>query len=119
MSEVWVRALLVVGALAVVVLVTALLRRPARRGWALDGADLKPGIYLFTSRTCADCLPARDRLAKGVGPGGFTEIVWEKDPDLFVRFRIDLVPCTVLVARDGSATSYPGMPDEALEMLSP
>jgi hypothetical protein len=112
MSELWVRVLVVVGALAGVVLVAALLRRSARRGEALAGAGLSPGAYLFTSATCADCLTARDRLVERLGPSGFTEIEWEKDPGIFARVGIEMVPCTVLVARDGSATSYPGVPDE-------
>jgi hypothetical protein len=114
MSELWVRVLVVVGALAAVVLVAALLRRPARRGEARGGAGLPPGAYLFTSATCADCTTARDRLVERLGPRGFTEIEWEKEPGVFASVGIDIVPCTVLVARDGSATSYPGVPDDAL-----
>jgi hypothetical protein len=119
MSELWVRVLLVVGAVAVVLLAAALLRRPARRGEALTEAELAPGAYLFTSETCGDCQTARDRLVERLGTNGFTEIEWEKDPDIFTRVGIEVVPCTVVVARDGTATRYPGMPEEALARLDP
>jgi hypothetical protein len=119
MNEVWIRALVVVGALAFVVLIVALLRHPRRRGERLIGAGLDPGVYLFTSETCADCLTARDRLVERLGANGFTEIEWAEDPDLFTNLGIEVVPCTVVVAGDGSAVRYPGMPGEDLEMLNP
>jgi hypothetical protein len=119
MSEAWIRLLVVVGGIAVAVLVAVVIRRPSRRGRPLTGAGLRPGVYLFTSKTCADCLTARDRLVDSLGANGFTEIEWEASPALFARVGIDVVPCTVLVADDGSALRYPGMPDPAIESLNP
>jgi hypothetical protein len=49
-----------------------------------------------------------------LGKGGFAEIEWEETPDLFSRVGIDVVPCTVVVAADGTSTRYPGMVDGSL-----
>jgi hypothetical protein len=54
-----------------------------------------------------------------LGPSGFREIEWEHDPDSFARAGIDVVPSTLVVGVDGSATSFPGVPDEAVERLNP
>jgi hypothetical protein len=110
---------IVAGALLVIALIVALMRRnPARRVVGSSG-DLTPGIYLFTSGTCADCVSARERLVEMLGPSGFREIEWEHDPDSFARAGIDVVPSTLVVGVDGSATSFPGVPDEAVERLNP
>lgn len=119
MGEIWVRLLLVAGALVVVALVISLTRRRRRSGRVFDAAGLRPGVYLFTSATCADCVAARARLAEGLGVSGFAEIEWEKDPDLFTQVGIELVPSTVVVTPDGTATRYPGIPDRLLERLNP
>ena len=112
MSELWLRVGIVAGGCLAVALVVVLMRRyPAGRPLRSMGG-LAPGIYLFTSSTCADCLPARERLREKLGPGGFKEIVWEQDPDSFDRAGIVVVPCTVVVGMDGLAKSYPGVPDE-------
>jgi hypothetical protein len=119
MSELWIRVLVVIGALVIVALVVLVLRRPGRRGQPIEGPGLAPGIYLFTSGTCADCGPARERLKEKLGPGGFREIGWEAEPDVFARVGIDVVPCTLVVGEDGSANSFPGLPDRVIEGLSP
>jgi hypothetical protein len=119
MSEIWVRLIMVIGTLGAVALVASLLRRPDPVGHAVSGADLGPGVYLFTSGTCADCLIARDQLGDRLGATGFIEVEWEKDPASFARLGIEVVPCTVLVAGDGSVTRYPGLPDGALERFNP
>jgi hypothetical protein len=54
-----------------------------------------------------------------LGATGFIEVEWEKDPASFARLGIEVVPCTVLVAGDGSVTRYPGLPDGALERFNP
>ncbi len=113
------RLLVVAGALVLVGLLVFLIRPRRRRGHPFDGAGLQPGVYLFTSTTCADCMTAKARLAEGLGPSGFVEIEWERDPDLFTRVGIGLVPCTVVVASDGASTRYPGLPDGLLDPLSP
>ncbi len=113
------RLLVVGGALVLVALFVFLIRPRRRQGRLFDGAGLRPGVYLFTSTTCADCMTAKARLVEGLGPSGFVEIEWEKDPDLFTQVGIGLVPCTVVVTSDGASTRYPGMPDGLLETLSP
>jgi hypothetical protein len=119
MSEVWLRIAIVAGAILVIALVVALMRRNPVRKTVGSTGDLTPGIYLFTSGTCADCGPARERLVEMLGPGGFREIEWEQDPDSFARAGIEMVPSTLVVGVDGSATSFPGIPDDAVERFNP
>jgi hypothetical protein len=84
-----------------------------------DNGLLGPGVYLFTSSTCADCVAARQDLVDNLGGGAFTEIEWERDPEAFTRAGIDVVPTTVVVAEDGTATRFPGKPDSALSRFNP
>jgi hypothetical protein len=118
MSEVWLRLGIVVAGALLVVLIVVILRRPGPRG-AGEAGGLDPGVYLFSSSTCADCDPARARLVEDLGPSGFVEIRWESEPDLFAELGIDAVPCTLVVSETGGATRFPGMPDRALERLDP
>jgi hypothetical protein len=119
MSEVWLRLVIVGGAVTLSLLIMlAIRRRPGRPG-AGEGGGLDPGIYLFTSATCADCEEARARLADMLGSAGYIEIRWEDEPGLFTRLDIGAVPCTVVVGDDGSASVHPGMPDRALRGLNP
>lgn len=110
---------IVVGAVLVIALAVALIRRNPVRRTVESSGDLTPGVYLFTSGTCADCLPARERLAEMLGTDGFREIEWEQDPDSFAHAGIEVVPSMLVVGADGSATSFPGVPDEAVERLNP
>jgi hypothetical protein len=115
MNEVWPRLGIVVAALIVALFVVMALRRrsgPSSASVAADG--LLPGVYLFTSSACTDCTAARDRLESMLGPSGYVEIEWESEPDLFHDLGIEVVPYTVVVAGDGSATRHPGMPGPAL-----
>lgn len=54
-----------------------------------------------------------------LGASGFIEIAWDDEPTLFTALGIDLVPCTLVVGDDGSASRYPGMPEQALRSLGP
>jgi hypothetical protein len=109
MDEVWVRAALVVGATLLVVFVSWLVRRrPAGR--SLNHTGLRPGVYLFTSRTCGDCDGARLRLGGRLGAGGFTEVEWEMEPELFNELAIDRVPSTLVVSPDGRGVWAEGTP---------
>ena len=118
MSEVWLRLAIVVGAVAVSLLIVGMLRRrPAVS--SSDSGALAPGVYLFTSSTCTDCVGARARLGDRLGSDGYIEIRWEDDPGLFTHLGIDAVPCTVVVGDDGSASLHPGKPDGALRGLNP
>jgi hypothetical protein len=119
MSEVWLRLVIVVGAVAISLLIVFAIRRLPRRPAPGDGRGLDPGIYLFTSATCADCEGAKARLADLLGSAGYVEIRWEDEPGLFTRLDIGAVPCTIVVSDDGSASVHPGMPDRALRGLNP
>lgn len=119
MSEVWLRLVIVFGAVALSLLIILMTRRWPRRSEAGDGRGLDPGIYLFTSATCSDCADARASLADILGDAGYVEIRWEEEPVLFTRLGIDGVPCTVVVGDDGLASLHPGMPDRALRGLNP
>jgi hypothetical protein len=118
MSEVWLRVGIVAGGTLLVVLVAVILRRPGPRETG-EAGGLGPGVYLFSSSTCADCVPARASLIEQLGSSGFVEIRWESEPGLFAELGIDAVPCTLIVSETGEATRYPGLPDRALERLDP
>jgi hypothetical protein len=115
MSDVWIRVVVLIVGLVIVALVTLVLRNSGKRGQPIDGPGLAPGVDLFTSATCADCAATREHLLEKLGPSGFLEIEWERDPEVFSRVGIDVVPCTVVVSEDGYATRFPGLPDGALE----
>ncbi len=119
MNEVWLRLAIVIAAVAVSLLIVAMLRRRPAASGSRDGGALAPGVYLFTSSTCIDCIGARERLEDMLGSAGYIEIGWEDDPGLFTHLGIDAVPCTVVVGDDGSASLYLGMPDGALGGLNP
>lgn len=120
MDDVWLRLGLIAGALAVAALATVVLRsRLKGRPRVLEATGLEAGIYLFTSATCPDCSSVRRTLIDEMGESGFVELSWEQEPGEFHRLGIDAVPATVVVARDGSATLWPGRADEALRALGP
>jgi hypothetical protein len=119
MSEVWLRLAIVAAGTVVALVVALVLRRPAAYPVTTKAAGLAPGVYLFSSSTCVDCVAVRARLVDALGPTGFVEIDWEDDPGPFADLLIDAVPCTVIVSEDGMSTRFPGMPDRALEELGP
>ena len=118
MNEVWLRVVIVGLTLLAVAAIVFWTRRPSARSIErING--LAPGIYLFTSSTCADCIGAKEKLIDVFGEGGFAEIQWEKSPDVFTRVGIDVVPCTVVVAPDGTSTLHPGLPGDDLAVSGP
>ncbi len=119
MSEVWLRLLIVAAAVVISAVVVMALRHRRPDPVETGSYGLDPGVYLFTSATCADCEPARARLEEALGVAGFVEIQWEQLPGLFADIGIDVVPCTLVVTGDGSASQFPGLPDRALEKLNP
>lgn len=120
MSEIWVRLAVVVGALALAFVIAMVVRgKTRRRPVVIDAAGLRPGVYLFSSATCLDCQPARAAMEAVMGPGGYTEIVWDEQQGPFHDLGIEAVPTTVIVAENGSATMFPGVPDSALNRLGP
>lgn len=119
MSEPWIRALMVAIGVLAALAVVYLLRRRTGGALATGSGGLGPGLYLFTSETCVDCMTARARLLEDLGRDGFVEIRWEDRPELFAAMGIDVVPCTVVVSAEGDAVRYPGPPDRALDRLGP
>lgn len=118
MDEIWARAGLVIGALAVAACVTLIqrwrTRRPIR---AVDIAGTAPGVYFFSSSTCPTCERAREKLNARLGKHGYTEYAWENDPERFADFDVDAVPTVVILEEGGHGRLYPGQPDKALSRL--
>ena len=119
MNEIWLRLAIVAGAVLLSVGLIVLLRRRQGEPTPVGAGGLSPGLYLFSSSSCLDCVTARGRLEETLGPSGFAEIHWEDEPELFAELGIDLVPCTVVVSADGTAARYPGAPEKALEGFNP
>ncbi len=120
MDETLLRVGLVSGALSVAAM-AALIQRARAKDLArhAEAGRLAPGIYLFTSRSCADCGPARTMLAERLGDAGFREFAWESHPEIFDDMGIDAVPATVVVDPRSRATVYPGLPTGALGDVGP
>lgn len=119
MSDLALRLSLILGALVVSFVVVAAIRRARQRPVLIDPGKLGPGVYLFSSTSCLDCLPARSKLVETLGDRGFVELMWEREPDTFLELGIDAVPATVVVGDDGVARLFAGMPVEALKTLNP
>jgi hypothetical protein len=119
MSDLSLRLSLIFGALVVALVVSLALRMAKRRPVLIDPGTLGPGVYLFSSTSCLDCLPARSKLVERLGDQGFVELMWEREPDTFLELGIDAVPATVVVGADGAATLFAGMPVQALKTLNP
>ncbi len=120
MSETGSRIALVAGAILVTLVVTLILRAratgPARK---ISAIDLAPGVYYFSSATCAECAPARRMLIERFGEGGFSEMSWEQEPGLFHSLGIDAVPATLVVGSRGSGTLWPGKPNQMFSRFDP
>ena len=119
MSEVWLRVGIVAGAVVIALAIVFVMRRRSGHPTPTETGGLAPGVYLFSSSDCVDCMPARGRLEEALGASGFVEIKWEAEPGIFADLGVDAVPCTVVVSHDGTAVRFPGRPDRALERLNP
>ena len=118
MSDVWIRLLLVTGALALAVTIAYLMRRANRpKTRVFEQTGLYEGLYLFTSRGCPTCASARARLEDAFGPGTFEEMIWEDDPAVFAFIGVTEVPAILRVGPTGEGTYYPGRPREALRLV--
>lgn len=117
MSEVLTRLALILGAVAVTAVITLALRW--RRAPGESDTGLAPGIYLFSSATCADCLVARNRLVDELGETGFVEFAWEAEPALFAEMMIDVVPTTLIVHPGATVERVAGDPAELLRRSGP
>lgn len=100
--------LLIVAAvtLVVVVVILALRRRPIVRRRRVRGSDLPAGLYLLTSDGCDTCRRARETLTKR--RIAYTELSWEKNPDVFETLGIDAVPSVVRIEEGGAGTWWRG-----------
>ncbi|MGD2060855.1 MAG: hypothetical protein PVF87_08330, partial [Acidimicrobiia bacterium] len=76
--------------------------------------QLRAGLYLFSSASCATCDGARREIVAAVGTSGFSEIVWEQQPDLFGVIGVEAVPATLVMGEKGRGRLYPGSPRKAL-----
>jgi len=120
MSDLSVRLILILAALlGAVVSVLVIRTMNRRRPMAIDPGSLASGVYMFSSASCLDCLSARSVMTEILGAQGFVEFKWEEMPDRFRELAIEAVPATVIVADDGTATLFPGMPTRALRRLNP
>lgn len=120
MDELWLRVVLVGTALVVTAAVSYLLaRRSGTKPRRVNTGSMEPGVYLFTSATCADCAPAREKLRKALGDHGFHEVSWEDQPRVLQDLGVDAVPATLIVGEGGWGTLYPGRPDRAIAGLGP
>jgi hypothetical protein len=119
MSETLLRLGLVLGVLALGLAVGVWRRAEAGRQRASTRESvLLPGVYLFTSRDCVDCVAARRDLEVLRG-AGFIEVEWDDSPSTFAALGVDIVPTTVIVDADGSAALHPGVPAVELARLNP
>lgn len=114
MNEIWARVAIIAAALLVAALVVAVRRRIASQApRRLPATGLEPGIYLFTSGDCPDCAKARLELEEALGVGGYREIAWEQQPEVFTRLEVEAVPATMVVDADRRARLWLGRPDPA------
>lgn len=112
MDELWTRIFLIASALLVATMVVAVRRKMASATpRPLPSTGLEAGVYLFTSADCDECALARAKLEDSLGEGGYAEIAWERQPELFADLGVDAVPATMIVVTDGSALLWPGQPD--------
>lgn len=120
MSDLQIRVTVVAGAILLTILVTSLLRarstRPVRR---VPRVGLDPGVYFFSSSSCAECESARALLIKRLGPEAFVEFRWEDDPAPFERFDVSGVPATLRVESAGSGRLWQGSPSRMFSDFDP
>jgi Uri superfamily endonuclease len=120
MSDIAVRLVVVGGVIVVVFLVVFYLRRRDRAESIRVGrVGLDPGIYLFTSATCATCEKARRHLERRLGESNFVEYVWEQHPETFAALSIERVPCTLVVDEGGRGVLWRGQPDRMIYPVDP
>ena len=112
MSDVIVRAVVVVALMLVAVGVARLAarwQRPVHRPPDLHGLGMPAGIVLFTSTECRNC---RNALAAAEDTGApIRQITHELEPDVFEKAGVEAVPLTAVVGGDGSVTAtFAGVP---------
>lgn len=100
--------LLLLAILAVVVVAVIYLarRRPVLTSRELTATGMPRGTYLLTSDGCDTCERAREALTRR--DVHYTELSWQKNPEVFDRLGIDAVPSVVVVGEDGSGRWWRG-----------
>lgn len=100
--------IVIVGIVAalVVAAILVLRRRPVIRSRPVADTGLPPGVYLLSSDGCHTCRRARDTLTRR--EIAYTELSWEKNPEVFERMQIDAVPSVVQIDRGGAGTWWRG-----------
>jgi len=117
MDEIWVRAGFVLALLITAGAIALLQRRGAEREVReIEVSLLADGTYFFSSAICSTCRTARHMLDEHLGPDGYTEYSWEREPERFERLGIGEVPATLIVS-GGRGRLYPGQPGRALDGL--
>ena len=120
MSDLTLRLVVVGGVIAVVFLVVLYLRlRDRAESIRVGSVDLDPGVYLFTSATCATCEKARKHLEGRLGESNLVEFEWEEHPETFSALSIDRVPCTLVVDEGGRGVLWRGQPDRMIYPVDP
>lgn len=97
------RILVVLVAILLVVLAVRLIgrwQRPSHPSIDLGDFGPRPGVVLFTSTDCVNCVQARDV----VGSLGIQarEVTWELEPAIFERLGVEAVPLTVVIDEAGN-----------------
>jgi hypothetical protein len=111
MDDVAMRLALVAGFLLLSLLGIAFMRHRAAAPFrVIRRTGLGPGVYFFSSATCAECRPARSVLVERLGEDGFVEHSWESDPGILESLGVDGVPATLVVEGSGSGRLWTGMP---------
>ncbi len=115
MGELWARVALVAVALGSAgALVFWRRHRSKPKVRDVVAPQLRAGLYLFSSASCATCDGARREIVAVVGAAGFSEIVWERQPDVFSLVGVEAVPSTLVMGTEGRGRLYPGSPRRAL-----
>jgi glutaredoxin len=81
-------------------------RRPVLNSRSLTATGLPPGTYLLTSDGCDTCERARETLTRR--GRAYTELSWQKNPDVFERLQIDAVPSVIVIEEGGDGRWWRG-----------
>lgn len=114
MSEVWVRVIIVTGALIIAVVVSVIVRRGRARPIEIGPTGLAPGVYLFTSEECSACGEARAGLEERFVGATLTQVRWEDSPEIFKDLGVGEVPATIVVSNEGIGTLLRGLPNRTM-----
>jgi hypothetical protein len=103
--------IIILGALALVVAVAVWRSTPRAKAKLSEVSrpDLGPGVYFFSSDTCAPCHDTRRVLHSAYGDA-VIEIRFDDDPSGFAQYGVSSVPTVFVLGSDGSGTRLEGVP---------